>query len=1271
MATIVTRETTQTDGTSPKGSPLTNAEVDTNFINLNDDKVEVSGAIIFQAQAGEALTKGDVVYVSGVSGNTPVVSKADADDASKMPAYGLAEADANLNAAVNVVTFGTLYDLDTSSFAAGDIVYVSTTAGAITDTAPTGESSLLQNIGTVIRSHASAGSIKVGGAGRTNATPNLNDGNVFIGNASNQAEARALTGDDISGGTITSFASTGIDDNATSTAITIDSSQNTTFAGTITSGDIIISEGTPLLRIQDSDGTNQYTQLTNTNGNTYVGSRNDTADGNILIGGYGGGSFTEFARWSDAGNLTQKNNLIVQGAFTSLGIDDNASSTVMTIGSGETTFASDIVISASSPSITLDNSDNPDAELQVVVGSGSSFYRARGATGHGVHVFQRTNGTDTLKVFQTNSSGDVIFYENDGVTSGLTWDASASKLTNFTSTGIDDNANDTAITIDTNENVGIGVTDPDNLLTVGGGTQPRILIRANGDAGASQLNFGDASDIDVGRLRYDHSDDSMGFFTSATERLRVTSNGNLLIGRETETLGGGNGDDLQIGSGGGGAGLTIHSSTTSNGDIQFADGTTGNSSYRGLIRYLHAQDALDFWTAGTQRIRIDSDGETSFFGGGVSLAKIGNIGPSSNSAIRISRIDSTVSTGNPLGYLEFGSNDATGSTDTPFAYVAAEAEGTFASADNPTALAFGVTPDGSGAVAEAMRITNAGELHLYSGAIDLTDQEDPSLPVRVESTGTLGNGGAGYDSSIENSGQLQLNAASVLITDNSTVASGFPTAWYEINNGFSWGKGSSTIMSVDGTDSVYEASAEHSFTVNGVEELRITNTETSVFGTSGDIFTLVDTNLTASASNIGNVRIAWDDSAGTRAAYVGTVNSGDFFVNNQYGSVKLTSAGSTKLTTVSDGIDVTGGVTASGTTILGNTTTGSGSPRLYVEATGNYTRDYDTGVTGIHVGCNNGTAAEGAYGGSISFGRISSSSDDQSAAIALVQCDADPDQSGLAFFYHGSNTRTVDLVEGMRLDNDGRLGIGIDNIEKELEVQLANTTTTTLGQKGGLQFRSASSTVGNGGEITWASGTGNTERWCAISGHITTNTATGSVGDLVFATKGAQADTAPTERMRILSSGGLTFNGDTSTNNALDDYEEGTYTVRLYDASTGGNQSTNSVTGYYTKIGRVVTVNIYAFNNIGRSEMTSSNVAYFNLPFASGSNGRHVGQVNHHGWTYAGNTSYQTMMPQVTQNASRGYFVANGYGVGDATVKVSDIGSGTDDIVTLSLTYHV
>jgi hypothetical protein len=300
MTTIVTRTETQTDGTAAKGSELTWSEVDTNFINLNDDKVEVSGAIVFHAKAAEALSKGDVVYVSGVSGNTPEVSKADADDASKMPAFGLAESDASLNAAVNVVTFGTIYELDTTAFSVGDNVYVSTTAGGLTATKPTGESSLIQNIGLVIRSHASAGSIKVGGAGRTNAVPNLNDGNVFIGNASNQAETRALVEADIS-------------DFGTYAALT-DLSVTTNTAGT------------PALSYDNTTGVFSYTPpdlsaLTETDTLDSVTDRGATTTNAITVGDLTADSASISGGFGSTGiSLNSNGTILADGSITSGGI---------------------------------------------------------------------------------------------------------------------------------------------------------------------------------------------------------------------------------------------------------------------------------------------------------------------------------------------------------------------------------------------------------------------------------------------------------------------------------------------------------------------------------------------------------------------------------------------------------------------------------------------------------------------------------------------------------------------------------------------------------------------------------------------------------------------------------------------------------------------------------------------------------------------------------------------------------------------------------------
>jgi len=167
-------------------------QVDAGEVTADEFIGDLRGAVIFKAQAGEAVAKGDAVYVSGISGTTPVVALADADFASKMPAFGLVLTAASTNGSTEVVTFGTISGVDTSAFSVGDTLYVSTTAGELTNSKPTGEASLLQNIGKVQRSHASAGSIKVGGAGRTNDTPNLNDGNIFIGNASNQATTASL-----------------------------------------------------------------------------------------------------------------------------------------------------------------------------------------------------------------------------------------------------------------------------------------------------------------------------------------------------------------------------------------------------------------------------------------------------------------------------------------------------------------------------------------------------------------------------------------------------------------------------------------------------------------------------------------------------------------------------------------------------------------------------------------------------------------------------------------------------------------------------------------------------------------------------------------------------------------------------------------------------------------------------------------------------------------------------------------------------------------------
>ena len=129
----------------------------------------------------------------------------------------------------------------------------------------------------------------------------------------------------------------------------------------------------------------------------------------------------------------------------------------------------------------------------------------------------------------------------------------------------------------------------------------------------------------------------------------------------------------------------------------------------------------------------------------VAEMRYGAIGPSSNSALRISRNDSTTISGNPLGYLEFGGNDATSALDTSFAYVGAEASGTHAAGDNPTDLVFGTTADGSATVTERMRIEADGDVGIgttgavaFSAGSGLRIERTATATLRLQDTGAHG-----------------------------------------------------------------------------------------------------------------------------------------------------------------------------------------------------------------------------------------------------------------------------------------------------------------------------------------------------------------------------------------------------------------------------------------------------------------------------------------------------------------------------------------------------
>jgi len=126
------------------------------------------------------------------------------------------------------------------------------------------------------------------------------------------------------------------------------------------------------------------------------------------------------------------------------------------------------------------------------------------------------------------------------------------------------------------------------------------------------------------------------------------------------------------------------------------------------------------------------------------------------------------------------------------------------------------------------------------------------------------------------------------------------------------------------------------------------------------------------------------------------------------------------------------------------------------------------------------------------------------------------------------------------------------------------------------------------GDISWYD---HTNQNAIVRGGRDSSTTTGF---LSFFTNGGSG---VGERMRILSGGGLTFNGDTAAANALDDYEEGTINPTLLGASSNPTQIYNARGGFYTKIGNRVFYTIRIQMNGSGISAGSGAVTIGGLPF--------------------------------------------------------------------------
>ena len=330
-------------------------------------------------------------------------------------------------------------------------------------------------------------------------------------------------------GTITSFRSTGIDDNATSTAITIDSSENVALAGDITTG----NNGSLFLLDNAGQKSGQITTDNSTSNSLQIDADPDNS---------------------------------ASGSYTAFRIDNSEKMRLDATG---------LALKTSAPAVTLDvraTSFTPyNTNTSLIVEAPAVFSQSQHFYIYNAGAYNSSRPTGGIGAVNTSSlislSAGSICTANPGAdgfkataTSSSLYDIGSGEHQFKTKTGLtvgDQFTHQTRMTIKDNGRVGIGTTAPQNKLDITaatwddgltikttGNTNVGIIADANrSSAGGGLLNLqGRWNGTEVTSILFQagsdttNKDDGEIVFRTAsagtpTERMRISSSGNVLVGK--------------------------------------------------------------------------------------------------------------------------------------------------------------------------------------------------------------------------------------------------------------------------------------------------------------------------------------------------------------------------------------------------------------------------------------------------------------------------------------------------------------------------------------------------------------------------------------------------------------------------------------------------------------------------------------------------------------------------------------------------------------------
>ena len=241
-----------------------------------------------------------------------------------------------------------------------------------------------------------------------------------------------------------------------------------------------ITAAQPQLQFQDSDGTNQITEVSNSSGHTYIKTRNNTSGGNFYVN-----------TWDNTNSNYPTLFTILNGG--NVGIGTTSPSYKLHVAEGTTDVVASFTSSDANAWIQLRDNDTTDTAVMIGANDDSMMLRAGSNTRMTIaNDGKIAIGTDTPHCV---ANGVHIKTNDSGVTSA--------------------NANRDEVFIEGNDHTGITIATPNDK--VGG------------------IGFDDPDGAGRGRIQYAHGSDMMYIYTSGSPRHEFTehhkiNDGNLVIG---------------------------------------------------------------------------------------------------------------------------------------------------------------------------------------------------------------------------------------------------------------------------------------------------------------------------------------------------------------------------------------------------------------------------------------------------------------------------------------------------------------------------------------------------------------------------------------------------------------------------------------------------------------------------------------------------------------------------------------------------------------------